>query len=79
MKRTLLAVGVAVMISMMLVPIGASIYIGNIGGRLLWLSHVPFFFHGDWAIEWNDFFLQTLFLAVLAAVIVNLFRRKPKT
>lgn len=71
MNRTLLAVGVAVLISMMFVPHQGALSVLN------W--HGPFFStnsYGD-PIIWESFVLQTIFLAVAAAVIVNLFPRKP--
>jgi len=68
MKRTLLAVGIAILVSMMAVP-----------RRLLHSSNVvdswlPLFSDGE--IMWEMFILQTIFLAVLLAVIVNLFPRR---
>lgn len=82
MKRTLLAVGVAVLVSLMFVPRGY--YFGS-GGP----PRVPFFFiDTSGVIYWGPFALQTIFLSVLAAVIVNLrwadlhlrqlFPRRPK-
>jgi hypothetical protein len=67
MKRTLLAIGVAVLISMLCVPcfFGCDTYC------------VPFF-HVSAHIS-QKFLLQTIFLAVAAAVIVNVFPRRPKT
>jgi hypothetical protein len=78
MKRTLLAVGVAVLISMMLIPRG------DYGGPVrMWL---PWFYDTqwlpwnteDWEILWTEFFLQTVFAAVLFAVLVNLFAAQTK-
>jgi hypothetical protein len=70
MKRTLLAVGVAVLVSMMLTPRGPYRRIE------MW---VPFFWDTDyWRILWTPFILQTVFAAVVAAVIVNLFPRRPR-
>jgi len=72
MKRTLLAVGAAVLISMMLVP--------------MWLAPGtiirPFFFPSlvcpSCEVLLTQFALQTAFAAVAAAVLVNLLPRKPK-
>jgi hypothetical protein len=71
MKRTLLAVGIAALISTLCVPCyGIATY------------GVPFFHkycgYGIYEILWEKFILQTIFVAVAAAVIVNLFRRKPR-
>ena len=63
MKRTLLAVGGTVLISVMFVPYN---------GSYTW--HGPFFStneHRD-PIMWDSFILQTIFLAVLFAVLVNM-------
>ncbi len=76
MKRTLRAVGVAVLVSMMLVPVG------DFEVRM-WL---PFFYDtgwlrqdtGGWGIHWSPFILQTVFAAVAATVIANLFPRRPR-
>jgi hypothetical protein len=75
MKRTLLAIGCAVLASLMLVPhVIVSSYSGN---RHVWR---PFFMQ-DWAtgrapyygdhVMWGQFVLQTVFACVLAAMIVN--------
>ena len=82
MKRMLLAVSVAILISMMLVPRGHVDILryghakdGNIE------EFLPFFLQSVWPtneIMWQTFMLQTIFLAILAAVIVNLFPRKPR-
>lgn len=74
MKRTLLAVGVAVLVSLMLVPRGyhTEYYASSVQARL------PFFLDSNWAILSEPFVLQTIFLSVLAAVIVNLFPRRKK-
>jgi hypothetical protein len=80
MKRTLLAVGIAVLVSMMAVPNG--VYYSGSGYRIqMWL---PFFFDthwlawntSGWRILWSPFILQTVFAAVLLAVIVNLEPRR---
>jgi hypothetical protein len=67
MKRTLLAVGIAVLISTLCVPCyGINTY------------GVPFFHEYCTGIRiiWAKFFLQTIFLAVLFSVIVNLLPRR---
>jgi hypothetical protein len=78
MKRTLLAVGVAVLVSLMFVPIN---YFG--GSCMLCVSYgggvfAPFFSAWEYRIAWGHFTRQTLFLSVLGAVLVNLLPRKPK-
>jgi hypothetical protein len=70
MKRTLLAIGVAVLASMMLVP-------------MKWGTATimcPFFFLLDCPcrVLWTPFALQTAFATVAAAVIVNLFPHTPQ-
>jgi hypothetical protein len=66
MKRTLLAVGIAVLVSMMFVPHDSAIGI--------WRG--PFFLASIDIIRWDLFVLQTIYVAVLFAVIVNLWPRK---
>jgi len=93
MKRTLIAVGVAVLISMMFVPhriVSAKEFLDSslsteMGGST-WGHHewLPFYKIGWYNPEsahvlWTQFALQTVFAAVAAAVIVNLFPRRPKT
>ena len=76
MKRTLLAVGIAVLASMMLIPRGDD-------GIHIWL---PFFYDAhwlgnqasNWEINWDAFILQTVFAAVFLAVLVNLLPRRPR-
>jgi hypothetical protein len=77
MKRTLLAVGIAALISMMLVPTGR-VFSSGPGSEQ---SVLPFFLltHCSCDVLWDAFALQTAFAVVAAAVIVNLFPRKPKT
>ena len=80
MKRTLLAVGIAVLTSMMLIPRGlvtveryGHIREGDIQ------EFLTFFLQSQQPYEmmWHTFILQTIFLIILAAVIVNLpLRRK---
>jgi hypothetical protein len=76
-KRTLLAAGVAVLLSMMATP--------QKGYRYHWhcwlvyeqCQYQPFFRTNaaDW--DWKQFQMQTVFAAVAATVIVNLFPRRP--
>jgi hypothetical protein len=70
MKRTLLAVVIAVLISLMIAP--------HKGGNLLrseGYSHAPLFVASS-QIDVKQLVLQTIFLAVLLAVIVNLEPRR---
>lgn len=63
MKRTLLAVGIAILISTLCVPCSdmqTDYVLFFVGGKMLWGQSV----------------LQMIFLAVAAAVIVNLFPRR---
>jgi hypothetical protein len=69
MRRTLLAVGFAMLVSMMLMP-------------MKWDTDtilLPFFLllNCPCRVLWTAFALQTAFVAVAAAVIVNLFPRRP--
>jgi hypothetical protein len=80
MKRTLLAVGVAVLSSMMLIPRGV-VTVERYGhvqeGDIQ--EFLPFFLHSQqqYKIMWHTFMLETIFLVILAAVIVNFpWRRK---
>jgi len=57
MKRTLLAVGVAVLASLMYIPENHGVH-----------CHVPIIFPDHYGAEWGQLILQTIFLAVLAAV-----------
>ena len=63
MRRTLLAVGIAVFMSMMLVPRGAEMEM---------YERLPFFVSSSYAVAWPAFILQTIFICVGAAVLVNL-------
>ena len=63
MRRTLLAIGIAVLASMMLVPRGAGMEM---------YARLPFFVSSSYAVAWPAFILQTLFVCVGAAVLVNL-------
>jgi hypothetical protein len=62
MKRTLLAVGVAVLASMMWIPE----YVPYVGRYRL-----PIFALNQYEIDWGQMILQTIFAAVAAAVISN--------
>jgi hypothetical protein len=80
MKRTLVAVGIAVLLSMLLVPRGY-VYIaryhrteGDIRQLLPFFVHSPY----GWEVLWQAFIMQTIFLAVLAAVIVNVRWRRQR-
>jgi len=68
MRRTLLAIGIAVLVSMMLVPRGASMEM---------YERLPFFVPSSYGVAWPAFVLQTIFVSVGAAVLVNL-RGPPK-
>jgi len=68
MRRTLLALGIAVLVSMMLVPRGASMEM---------YERLPFFVSSSYTVAWPAFILQTIFVSVGAAVLVNL-REPPK-
>jgi len=68
MRRTLLAIGIAVLVSMMLVPRGAGMEM---------YERLPFFVSSSYAVAWPAFILQTIFVSVGAAVLVNL-RGSPK-
>jgi len=70
MKRTLLAVVIAVLISMLVAP--------HKGGNLLrseGYAHAPLFVASS-QIDVKQLVLQTIFLALLLAVIVNLEPRR---
>jgi hypothetical protein len=68
MRRTLLAIGIAVLVSMMLVPRGAEMEM---------YERLPFFVSSSYPVAWAAFILQTIFVCVGAAVLVNL-RGLPK-
>ena len=80
MKRTLLAVGVAVLISMMLVPVERTQFSFFINRDYTEKIMRPFFLLTNCRcrVQWTPFTLQTAFAAVAAAVIVNLFPRRPR-
>jgi hypothetical protein len=63
MRRTLLAIGISVLLSMMLVPRGADMEM---------FERLPFFMSSSYAVAWPAFILQTTFVCVGAAVLVNL-------
>jgi len=67
-RRTLLAIGIAVLASMMLVPRGTSMEM---------YERLPFFVSSSYAVAWPAFILQKIFVCVGAAVLVNL-RGLPK-
>ena len=68
MRRTLLAIGIAALASMMLVPRGPG---------MEKYDRLPFFVSSSYAVVWPAFILQTIFVSVGAAVLVNL-RSWPK-
>jgi hypothetical protein len=68
MRRTLLAIGISVLVSMMLVPHGPGMDM---------YDRLPFFASSSYAVVWPAFILQTIFVSVGAAVLVNL-RSWPK-
>jgi hypothetical protein len=68
MRRTLLAIGIGVLGSMMLVPRGAGMEM---------YERLPFFVSSSYAVAWPAFILQTVFVCVGVAVLVNL--RRPPT
>lgn len=63
MRRTLLAIGISVLASMMLVPRGAGMEM---------YERLPFFVSSSYAVAWPALILQTIFVSVGAAVLVNL-------
>jgi hypothetical protein len=77
MRRTLLAVGIAALVSMLFAPHsgywGLDIW-GNEWGSYWW-AYFPLFADTRHVL-WRDFFAQTAFVAVLAAVLVNLRKRR---
>jgi hypothetical protein len=70
MRRTLLAVGIALLVSMMLVP---RQHCGGFTCDARW-EWLPAFIASPLGtrIDWQQFALQTVFLAALFAVLVNL-------
>jgi hypothetical protein len=73
MKRTLLAVGVAVLASLLFVPHGGMHHgvIFNRGRGAFW--NIPY----D-RIAVTPLILQTVFAVIVATIIVNLFPRRPR-
>jgi hypothetical protein len=78
MKRTLLAVGVAVLVSMMFVPCDQWGFWGWQGPQPFWIASEKSGYLLEWLYVSSKLILQTIFLAVAAAVIVNLFPRRPR-
>ncbi len=79
MKRTLLAIGIAVLVSMMVAPHLSPVegYPGGYGAFCSRWSYTGDYI-GDRVII-DKLVLQTAFLAVLFAVVVNIrWKRKPK-
>ena len=83
MKRTLLAVGVAVLMSLMFIPYGGtsdhSTWNDPLGrmNRNYVSYRAPFWESQGFPILLSELIVQTAFVAVAAAVIVNLFPRRP--
>jgi hypothetical protein len=71
MRRTLIAVGVAILASLMWIPTYDTGFYGT-------YRHRESIFSIHHQINMSQMILQTVFIAVAAAVIVNLFRREPK-
>lgn len=69
MNRTLLAISVAILISLMLAP-----HTGRGALRFANYAHGPFFIMPS-QVDRKQLVLQTIIIAVAAAVIVNLFPR----
>ena len=67
MKRTLLAVGIAVLASLMWIP-EYTPYVGR--------YRVSILSPNQHDIDWSQLILQTIFAAVVAAIIVNLLPRR---
>jgi hypothetical protein len=68
MKRTLFAAGFAVLASLMFAPFGQYLRYGTEEIQ----THAPFFVRTDGSILYKSLILQTLFAAILAAIIVNI-------
>ena len=73
-KRTLVAVVIAVLISLMIAPHSGS---GRSLLRFAGYAHGPFFIMPSY-VDGKQLVLQTIIIAVAAAVIVNLFPRRPR-
>jgi hypothetical protein len=78
MKRTLLAVGIAVLVSMMFIPCDEWGFYGWRGPQPFWIAIDRMTYLNEWRLMWPKFILQTVFVAVLFAVIVNLLPRRPR-
>ena len=74
MKRTLLAIIFAVLLSLMFAPHSGS---GRSLLRFAGYAHGPFFIMPSY-VDGKQLVLQTIIIAVAAAVIVNLFPRRPR-
>ena len=94
MRRTLLAIGFAVLVSMLFAPHGdhwraldsATFFVQGIRGYVEWTPE----WYANWhwfpifwierrnSILWSNFVGQTAFVGVLAAMLVNLRRRRAK-
>jgi hypothetical protein len=75
MKRTLLAVGIAILVSMMLVPRN-SFWYWSPQSHPVQLRAPFFMWWSDYPADMTGFILQTVFAAVLFAVIANLLPRR---
>jgi hypothetical protein len=75
MRRTLLAVGFAVLLSMMFMPCTEWGFWGWNGPQPFWIAADRMTAY-EWRFMWPKLIVQTVFLAVLFTVIVNL--RKPR-
>ena len=83
MKRTLLAVGIAVLLSLMFVPHGWTSDHRSWNTRLgsaerEYVSYRAPFWDSGFPVLPTELIVQTTFLAVVAAVIVNLFPHRPR-
>jgi len=74
MKRTLLAIIFAVLLSLMFAPHSGS---GRTLLRFAGYAHGPFFIMPSY-VDGRQLVLQTIIIAVAAAVIVNLFPQRPR-
>jgi hypothetical protein len=72
MNRTLLAISIAVLISLMFAP-----HTGRGLLRFANYAHGPFFITPS-QVDRKQLVLQTIIIAVAAVVIVNLFPRRPR-
>jgi len=74
LKRTLLAIVFAVLLSLMFAPHSGS---GRTLLRFAGYAHGPFFIMPS-HVDGRQLVLQTIIIAVAAAVIVNLFPQRPR-